>query len=334
MPSTFTPTSSTQKFQRTYVLEIQAQNGSTFTVGSSDGSQPLLTIEFNINRNAMNTAQSGNIRIRNLNQGTREAISKNFWSPVLKDTSGLPLWQSVVLKAGYIGTPLSTIFSGKADTIMSYREEGGTEWITEIEGTDFQGLYSTCFSNWTESANPYTQENIIRHLVGDLQQCATHNQTSLGIGVVNGFPDPTIKPAPPRYSYTANGLTMDLLATETGRLAYIDNGKIYIMPHNYSFKGDVTLISSQTGLIGSPKVQTNYLTTQMIFEPGIVPGQSIFLDTELSEFSSLKNGTYKVIGVQHAGVISSTVNGKCITTVVTQYIPNAITVLPGLYVNA
>jgi len=327
MSFTFTPLSSTKKFQRTYQLQIQAQNGATFTIGSVDGSQPLLTIELNINRSAQSTAQSGNIRIRNLNQGTREAISKNFWSPVLTDTNGLPLWQAVVLQAGYVGSPLSTIFSGKANTIMSYREEGGTDWITEIEGTDFQGLYSTCFSSWSDNPGTgaaYTQQNVISHLVNDLQACAIKNQTSLGIGVVNGF-------IMPRYSYTANDKTLDLLATETSRLVYIDNGKIYAMPSNYVFKGDVTLISSQTGLLGSPKVQQNYLTIPLIFEPGINPGQQVFLDTELSEFSSLKNGTYKVIGVQHAGVISSTLSGKCTTTVVVQYVPDPVVSPLGLY---
>lgn len=330
--TTFQPTTFTPKFQRTYQLLIQAANGSTFTIGSSDGSQPILTLEFNINRAAQSSTQSGNIRIRNLNAGTRNAISKNFFSPFQILPSGLPLWQGVILQAGYVGTPLSTIFYGKANTIMSYREEGGTDWITEIDGTDFSGLFGICFSSWTDSGIPnYTQQNIITHLVNDLQNCAKQNNTTLGIGVVNGFPSQT--PIPPRYSYTANDFTMNLLSAETNRLVYIDNGKIYAMPSNYVFKGDVTLISSTTGLIGSPRVQTNQLVVQMIFEPGMVVGQSVYLDTELTEFSSLQNGTYKVIGVQHAGIISSTSSGKCITTVTLQYIPNAKVSALGLFQN-
>lgn len=317
----FKPTTVTPKFQRTYTVQIQAINGAIFDFGSADGSQPLLTMEFNVIRNILSSVQTGNFRIRNINQNTRNNIFKDYFN--------IASWRSVVVKAGYVGTPLSTIFNGKANTVYSYRETGGTDWITEIEGTDFSGLFSNSWSAWTDNPGTgqnYTQKDVITHLVNDLQVSAQSYGQTLGIGVVNGF-------VAPRYSYTAHDFTMNLLAIESGRLVYIDNGQIFIMPSNYSFVGDVTLISSDTGLLGTPKQQESNLIAQMMFEPGLVPGQQVELDTQSSEFSSAKNGLYKVVGVQHAGVISSTVDRGVITTATMQYVNNIQQAPFGIYAN-
>ena len=316
---TFTPTTVTPKFQRTYQIQIEAINGSTFTIGSLDGSQPLLTMDFNINRGYLASVQSGSFKIRNINQNTRNNI--------FKDNFNYAIPRFVKVQAGYAGTPLSTIFQGTAQTIMSYREEGGTDWITEIVGMDWGFLHTNSWSEWTDNPSTgvaYTQQQVISHLVGDLQSSASKYNQVLGVGVVNGF-------FTPRYSYTAHDFTMNLLAMETNRLAYIDNGKIYAMPDNYVFAGPTTLISSATGLLGSPKQQSTNLVCQIIFEPTLEVGQYVYLDTESTEFSSAKNGQYKVVGIQHAGVISSTQSGKCITTVTLQYQVNPITAQPGLY---
>ncbi len=298
---------------------MEAINGSTFEFGSPDGSQPLLTMEFNVIRGYQASVQSGNFRIRNVNTNTRNNIFKdgyNFFP------------RSVKVMAGYVGTPLSTIFQGNAQTIMSYREEGGVDWITEIIGMDWSFLHTNSFSNHTSNpgtGQAFTQQHVITNLVSDLQACAKQYGQTLGIGAVNGF-------FAPRYSYSACDFTMNLLAIESNRLAYIDNGKIYCFPSNYVFKNpDVTLISSSTGLLGTPIQTERQLVCQLIFEPGIQVGQSIFLDTEVLAFNSNINGLYQVVGVQHAGVISSTVSGKCITTVTLQYINTPIVVNPGLY---
>ena len=321
MTTTFQPTAVAKKYQRTYVVQVQAINGAIFEFGSPDGSLPLLTMEFNVIRNILSSVQTGEFTIRNINQNTRNNIFKDYFN--------ISTWRSVKVFAGYIGTPLSVIFNGKANTIYSYREEGGTDWMTKIEGTDFSGLFSNSWSSWTDNPGTgqlYTQKDVITHLITDLQANAKSYNQQLGIGVVTGFNTP-------RYSFTANDFTMNLLAVESGRLAYIDNGQLFLMPSNYTFKGNVTEISSRTGLLGTPRQQQSNLICQLIFEPGLVPGQQIYLNTESSEFSSAKNGLYKVVGVQHAGVISSTSNGKCITTVTLQYVNNIQQAPFGIYAN-
>lgn len=320
MQTSFIPTAASPKFQRTYQAFIQAVDGSIQSFGSADGSMPLLTMEFSVKRDVLASAQTGSFRFRNINKSTRNIIFKDWFDQ--------GRWPSVVIKAGYAGTPLSTIFDGIGQTIYSYREEGGTDYITEIEGHDYSLVMSNSFSQWTigSSSSPVTQKDVISRLVGDLQTTAkTYNQT-LGLGVVNGF-------TKNRYTFTANDFTWNILQQETNRLTYIDNGKIYSLPNSYVFQGDVTLISAQTGLLGTPRQQQTNLMVEMLFEPGLIPGQQVFLQTEETEFSSIKQGTYKVTAVQHAGIISSTVSGKCKTLATLQLVGTPLLVPYGLYAN-
>jgi hypothetical protein len=320
MTTTFTPLSVANKFQRTYLAQIQAIDGSIQSFGSSDGSSPLLTMEFMVKRDIMASAQTGTFRIRNINKSTRNVIFKDWFDQ--------GRWPSVKIQAGYVGTPLSTIFNGIGQTIYSYREEGGTDFITEIEGHDYSLVMANSFSQWTigSQANPVTQKQVISRLVNDLQLTAQKYNQTLGIGTINGF-------SANRYSYTANDFTWNILQQETNRLAYIDNGKIYAVPNNFVFQGDVTLISSQTGLLGTPRQQQTYLIVEMLFEPGLIPGQQVYLDTEDSNFTSVKQGTYKVTAVQHSGIISSALNGKCKTIATLQLVGTPLLVPFGLFTD-
>lgn len=269
-----------------------------YTIGSEDGSTPLLTVEFNVNRAVMAAAQSGTFRIKNLPVDIREVIGKDWFD--------CASYRKLVVKAGYVGTPLSTIFDGQLITVYSCREEGGVDWVTEIEGQDMSLVIRNTFSSWTIGSkdNPVSQMDVINRLVQDVQLNAQKQNVSIGIGKIGTF-------AGNRYSYTANDFTWNLLQVETNRLSYIDNSKIYCLPNGQSFSGDTTVISSETGLLGTPKRHNQSISVEMIFEPSLIPGQEIFLDTNSNpKFTSQYNGVYIITGVQHAGVISSTIGGK------------------------
>ncbi len=313
-----TATVSTNKFQRTYQLQIQGQDGNIYQIGSDSGEGPLLTMEFSVSRASMASAQSGSFRIRNLPFEIRSAIGRDWYN--------MGAYRSLIVRSGYVGTPLSTIFNGLVIRVASYREEGGVDWITEIEGHDFSLVMGNSFSRWTIGSQdaPVTQTQVIDRLVQDLQFNVSKQDLNLGIGYIGNF-------SANRYSYTANDYTWNLLQVETDRLSYIDNGKIYCLPNGDSFKGDLQLISSSTGLLGTPKRCQNSLSVEMIFEPSLVPGQQIYLDTNSDpKLNSLFNGAYIITGVQQAGVISQTVNGKCKTVALLQLAGTPFTAQFGL----
>lgn len=298
----------TKKFQRTYSIQIQGQSGDIHQIGSENGDKPVLTLEFNVKRDILSSANSGSFRIRNLNSSVR--------SDVYHDWYDLGHWRSLIVKAGYSGTPLSSIFNGLAQEVSSYREEGGVDFVTDIGATDWSLIMPNSFSSWTIGSqdSPVTRQQIIDRLVNDLQINTRRYNLELGIGVVGDY-------AGNRYTYTANDYTWNLLQVETQRTNYIDNGKVYCLPNDATFEGDVSLISSATGLLGTPRRHSTYLIVEMLFEPSLTPGQLVYLDTSSFPLvNSFYNGTYKVTAVQHAGVISSTVSGKC-KTVATLQIP-------------
>lgn len=304
------------KFQRTYFLQVEGNDGNIYSVGSEDGSAPYLTLEFSINRGVLATVNNATFRIRNLSPQIRNQLYRTFYNPVNA--------KKMTLKAGYVGSPLSTIFNGQAFSATSFREEGSVDFITELDGQDFAGPLATSYSNFTLSSPEVpkvTQQAVISRLVQDLQSTGLKINMPLSVGLISD-----------KYNgvhyvrYQGLGNTWELLQTETQKTCYIDSGKIFCLPNNVAFQGDVTVISSETGLLGVPKVFQNMLEVEMLFEPGLIPGQSVFLDTtSLGIFNSNINGTYKVTGVQHSGVISLSVGGKCKTIATLQLTPDQIT---------
>lgn len=303
-----------RKFQRSYQMQIEGQDGEIFKVGSDDLTQPRLTLEFSVSRATMASAQSGVFRLKNL--------PENFRNQLGFDDYNRGSARSLIVKAGYLGTPLSTVFNGQLIRVSSCREEGGVDWITEIEAQDFSLLISNTFSKWTIGSQeaPKTRNDVIGLLVNDLKLEASKRGVTLSTGYIGDFEGT-------RYSYTANDNTWNLLQVETDRLSYIDNGKIYCLPNGDSFQGDVQLISSGTGLLGTPKIRQLTAIVEMLFEPSLVPGQSIFLDTSSGLLNSKNNGSYVVVGVHHSGIISNTVGGKCKTIVQLQLVGTPISVI-------
>lgn len=299
------------KFQRTYRIEITGQDGVVYTIGDTGNGNPLLTLEFSVNRAVGATHQTGSFRIKNLNDRIRNAIYKDS-----QDT--LPKFPRVLkVFAGYVGSPLATIFDGLAYTVSSQRPEGSTDWITEIEGNDFSTfLYPSTYTNVTLS-NPsgVTQQQILTQLVSDFQE----KSRSAGVPFNGSFISPNYRQIyGPKVSLS--GWTIDYLNTYTDKTAFMDSGKIYCLLNNETISGSVTLISSETGLLGTPRKFDTRLIVDMIFEPGLIPSQQVFLDTTtvngFSRLNSEDNKTYKVVGINHSGVISSSENGKCKTTAV------------------
>lgn len=292
----------TKKFQRTYVLEIDGKDGRTYSIGSADGSQPLLTMDFNITRNIMASNQQASIRIKNLDTNIRSQIYHDRY-----DTSNPKLMR---LKAGYVGTPLSTIFAGQATTVMSFRNENEVDFVTEIVGTNYITIMANAFSNWTDVSGD--QQSIINRLINDLKVTGQKYNLPLASGVIGVYNGK-------RYTFTANDFTWNIFRQETQNGCFIDNGRIFALQNNLTYFGNITEISSETGMLGTPKKSDTFLYVDMLFEPSLSPGQRVELKTNLTPtLSSQYNGSYKVTGVNHAGIISSAISGKCKTTAILQ----------------
>lgn len=268
------------KFGRSYELSVTTINGDTITI------KPPFTVEFDITRNTLTSANVCSIRIYNLSLHNRNQIRKNV--------TDYGTDRPITLRAGY-GSNLPVIFTGNISQAWSVRE--GTNFITQIEC--FDGGFA--FAN-AQSSIPFSsgtpQKTVITTFMSQLP--------GVTLGAIGDFPG-TIGRG---NSYS--GSTTDLLRTLTGGAFFIDNGKAYALGDNeYVADGLPLLINSKSGLLGTPVLEQSIVKFDMLFEPNLVPGRSVLLE---SITESNFNGAYKVTSVKHRGMISEAVCGDCITT--------------------
>ena len=285
------------KLGRNYILEVQGLDGLTHTI------QYPITLEFSVERKILATVNTGHFRIYNLNQDSRNQIYKDYFllTKVLLMT----------LKAGY-GSSLYTIFYGSILEAKSYREESSVDFITEIDGSDLGPAIFSGFVSRTVSS-PITRQDLIGQLIGELPYAQR--------GAVATFEGDY------KRGRSLLGNPWDILQVETIRNSFIDSGHVHCLKNDDCFSGEITEISSDTGMLGTPKRSQIYVIVDMIFEPGLQLGQIVQLN---SRTQTKFNGQYKVYGVRHQGIISGAKNGKCRTTVTLVTVnQSALNLIPG-----
>lgn len=284
------------KFGRNYSLKVQAQNGEIITVA------PPFTIEFDITRNTLTSANICSIRVYNLSQKNRNQIRKD-----VTDFSDL---RAIQLAAGY-GTNLPVIFSGNITQAWSVRE--GNNFITQIESFDGGFAFATGQTNMTFPADT-PQQTIVETLADSLPGVTR--------GVIDTFPGSITR----GNSYSGN--TTQILTELTGGGFFIDNSKVNCLGNNSCLEGQIQVINSESGLLGTPVREQTILNFDILFEPRLTVGQLLQLDSlEGTARGANFNGFYKVISVKHRGMISAAVCGDAITSVGLFYGTGQLTVV-------
>ncbi|MBW1812135.1 MAG: hypothetical protein JRJ39_00305 [Deltaproteobacteria bacterium] len=267
------------KFQREYSLSIETADGSLVTIESP------LTLEFNIERNTLASANTANFRILNLGELTRQRIYKSKFD--------ISIFRSIELKAGYAGEA-PVIFSGNVLEAFSYREEGSVNTYTDISCYD--GGFDIVNSYSSFAVNAGKKKKVIERLAGDFPHVRK--------GLFSEFEGESLR------GRSIMGNTFKLLTGETLDGSYIDNGVVNGLLDNDCLLGDILSIESSTGLLGSPKRADTLLIVEILFEPKLKVGQRVELNSQTERNF---NGIYKVSGIHHSGTISGAVGGKCKT---------------------
>ncbi|MDR1282932.1 MAG: hypothetical protein LBK99_19230, partial [Opitutaceae bacterium] len=109
------------------------------------------------------------------------------------------------------------------------------------------------------------------------------------------------------------GPTWEQIKTYTNGQCYFDNSQFFAIEiRNGEVVGDngIPVIKAETGLVGSPKRAEGVLEVEMLFEPRLVIGQAVKLE---SKINPIFDGIYVVSGLEHRGTISPVTAGQCIT---------------------
>lgn len=262
------------KFGRRYRLTVETNEDDEAIIIED------LTIEFNIVRSTMASLNSMKLSIYNLNQESRNKIFQDRFNP--------KTYKKIVLQAGYDN--LSIIFIGNIFEAHSARN--GVNIITTIDARD--GGFDTVSELTSKTLPAGTSfRDLISNLISDFPNLQQGN-----IGNIEGAT---------RRPVVLDGNTFQLIRKYSDDSVYIDLETVNVLTDNDVVEGDLPLITSETGLLATPRRADSYLTIDTIFEPRIIMGQ--LLDVK-SDISPQFDGQYKVIGLSHAGIISQTVGGQ------------------------
>lgn len=279
-----------EKWTRNYVLSVQVDEKAKEYV---DITMPL-TISFNIKRSINSTANTASITVLNLAESTRRKV--------FLDNYKFMYYKGIELRAGY-GKETETlplIFKGNIQSAFSMRN--GVDYETSIEALDGGFAYVNATSN-RQFAKGTTDRQALKALASDLPHIELGKIGEFGSKLTRGN--------------TISGSTLEYFSTFSEDNFFIDLEKINCLSNNEGFEGNIKVIDSDCGLLGSPLRQEAFLTFEMIFEPRLQIGQFVELK---SKTELMFNGTYKVIGIEHSGTISDAQSGQCKTKVSLNYI--------------
>jgi hypothetical protein len=289
------------KLGRNYNLIVTTPDGTQLTIN------PPFTLEFDITRTVLTSANVCQLRIYNLSQNNRNLLRYDF--------SNFDQPSFVQLRAGY-GDNLPVIFAGNISQAWSVRE--GTNYITTVEC--FDGGYAFVNGVVTNGAGPFPPgtpwESVYKALMSDLPKVAfgaiSDNYLKTPAGVIYTVGARSL-------SFTGN--PAQVLTELTGGGFFIDNSKSYIMGDNYVTSGAFTKIDASTGLLNTPIKENFIINLDMIFEPRIQICQYISLVSTTADLigaganAQSVNGNYKVASVKHRGIISPVTSGDAVTSV-------------------
>ena len=249
---------------------------------------PEISIEFDIRREALASAQSATFKIYNLSEKLRNQI--------FKDRYNTTLYRAIQFRAGYPNF-MAICFLG--NVWYCYSERTSVEFVTEVNCYD--GGYG--IQNGIVSAQ-FPGMSTFPRVVSTLAATLPGVSRNPILGATPSWSNPRGR------SFSGN--TWKFIQELTGGKAFIDNGQLKVLGDNEAFNGVVPVINSAMGLLGSPRRTNAIIECKLVFEPRLSVGQIVKLE---SITNSIYNGVYKIMGIHHTGIISPAVDHDTTTTV-------------------
>lgn len=235
-----------------------------------------LRVSFTVKRTLKPDANSASVEVFNLSATSRAGIKRK----------GV----RVILEAGYADVGLETVITG--DCRLASHEQSGTEWVTRFELLDGGRVL-----RYGRASTSYAPGTPVSKAVGDLAG---------KLGISGGQ---LAKQLPSLSAKTLNGIvthgsvpeTLDKLLKPQGYSWSIQDGRLQVL------KGSdhtelIPLISTDSGLIGSPKLLTpdknegrSLLSFTSLLNARIRPGCLVAVQSK--QFS----GQFRVETVTHKG---------------------------------
>lgn len=274
--------SNQEKKQRQYRLTVQTVDEKGMPLEGKIVITNPLTIHFAVNRTIFADVNAMDIDIYNLAPNTYKELFFDYFNPQTR---------TVILEAGYEGMELSVIFIGSVWSCYTSRQ--GSDIITHMHA--IVGLKPL------QAQTDVTLQGISRNQI--IQHAA--NEMGLNVNIYSG------KDIEFSRAVSASGNAFAVIQKYSNNSAFIDNNEIFVLDTYDAIQGEVPLINDESGLLGVPEHEDALLRVKIIFEPRLIIGQLIEIQ---SRIMPMFNGQYKIYGIKHEGTISDAVAGEATTT--------------------
>ncbi len=300
-----------EKFNRIYSLQVEVSAGYSVSPYSQSANYNVEitlpnTVEFTITRALLGSSQTGSFKVYNLQETVRTAMRKDY--------SHASQLRAIKFRCGYAPSEefqLPLVFNGTVNTCFSYRQ--GTDWITEINA--FDGGWPMANANnvsMTVAPGASAAQTIV--------MLSRQMPNLSGTPIVGDFPIRNLR------GEVLFGNIWTLILEKSNGFAAVDNGQVKALNLNEVFRGPITLISEESGLLGSPKRSETFVELSMLFEPSLSVGQIVEL---YSTVDRSLNRDWKVFGFEHHGTVSPSICGELLSSVKLSLPPDAFRIVAG-----
>jgi hypothetical protein len=192
----------------------------------------------------------------------------------------------------------------------AFSERVGVNWITTIIATD--GYFVTVNDI---PANPLiipkgtTKKNALIQLINAYPISPITGKSVVSVNQVSKFLNSAGQQEVLLSDISVDRITDVIIGLVGNNAFFIDLGLANVLLNNEAIEGTLTTLNSNTGLLGTPMLESTMLYQELVFEPRIIAGQSIVLNSPLTVY----NGKWKVQSIKHSGVISGSIGGGAIT---------------------
>lgn len=251
-----------------------------------------LRIQFKIKKSDAQTPNTAEIRVYNLAPNTAKQIREEF--------------KTVVLQAGYESN-YGVIFHGNIKQVRLGRENGTDSYI-DIAAGDGDDAYNYAVVNATLAAGAKQSDQI---------NAAAGAMSSRGVS--KGYIGETGGAALPRgkvmYGNARDYLRQSAQASET--TWSVQDGKLQVVPLTSVLPNQAVLLTSKTGLVGTPEQTNDGIKAKCLLNPMLKIGVRVKINEENVALAKLpdsskdatankpadisKDGIYRLLVVEHSG---------------------------------
>lgn len=287
-----------QQYIRAFKLIVSGNDGNGFDLSN-------LRCKFSIKRSDNMTPNSADIRIYNVEPQTALKIFSDFQAQA--NGNGILFNKGRVLMQGGYDANFGVIFSGNVKQVILGRETA-TDTFVDIVAGDGDRAYNYAIVNTTVAAGSQTSDQLF---------ASVQAMTGKGVTMGNGGNMPNKKLARAKVMYGNARNYLREIGQTTQQSWSIQDEKINFVAVKGYLPGERVVLTSKTGLIGTPQQTNEGLNIKCLLNPLIRIGGLVQIDeADVEDFKiNLANpnspanigapltadGVYYAFVVEHSG---------------------------------